>query len=152
MSKGDTWETPDDLFESIDQHFSFELDACANYDNAKLGTYFTEEEDALKQDWWPYKSVWMNPPYSRGNIGRFMEKALSESRKGCTVVCLVRLDPTAGWFKKYVWGKAEAVLALGKRVRFKGADSAYPFPSCLVVYTPTEEEKVKTYFDIWEKW
>ena len=34
-SKKEEWETPQDFFDELNKEFNFELDACANEENAK---------------------------------------------------------------------------------------------------------------------
>lgn len=70
-SKSDSWETPQDFFDRLNDEFSFELDVCADEFNAKCLAYFSKKYDRLKQDW---RGVcWMNPPYGRG-IGKWVKK------------------------------------------------------------------------------
>ena len=66
-SKTDLWETPQDLFDRLDDEFGFDLDACALPQNAKCERYYTPEMDGLSQPW--DGVVWCNPPYGR-NIGK----------------------------------------------------------------------------------
>ncbi len=90
-SNNDRWTTPRDFFDKIDDILGpFDFDVCADAENTKVkDAYFTKEDDALARDWHLFgRRIWMNPPYGR-DIGRWMRKAWEESRKGCTVVCLV---------------------------------------------------------------
>ena len=50
-SKTNKWETPQWLFDRLNQIFCFELDACADESNHKCERYFSESEDGLKQSW-----------------------------------------------------------------------------------------------------
>ena len=59
-SNTDLWATPQDFFDKLNEEFNFELDVCANDENAKCARYFTETEDGLKQNW--NGVCWMNPP------------------------------------------------------------------------------------------
>ena len=43
--------------------------------------YYTAERDGLAQDW-TAESLWMNPPYSRGDIDAFVEKLAAEVKRG----------------------------------------------------------------------
>lgn len=45
------WETPQVLFDELNDEFSFTLDAAASDNNHKVDNYFTEKEDGLAQDW-----------------------------------------------------------------------------------------------------
>ncbi len=60
-SKTDLWATPIDFYNKLDDEFNFNLDPCANDDNHKCDTYFTQEQDGLNQDWEGY-TVFCNPP------------------------------------------------------------------------------------------
>lgn len=46
-----SWETPAKLFQELDDEFKFELDVCANKDNAKCARFYTAEDDGLIQPW-----------------------------------------------------------------------------------------------------
>ena len=134
----DSWETPDDLYEVLHKEFNFSFDAACTTSNCKteVGNFYDIGVDGLEAPWhMAGRSIWLNPPYSRGNINAFMQKAYMESLlTDNNVVCLVRCDPTARWFKDWVDGKALEVRMLKHRVRFKDADASYPFPCCVVIY------------------
>ena len=49
-SKNTEWETPQDLFDELDEEFSFDLDVCATPGNAKCEKYFTPQDDGLAQE------------------------------------------------------------------------------------------------------
>ena len=86
-NRGD-WETPDDLYNKLDQEFGFQLDVCAWDWNAKAPAWLTPLDDSLSLDWgWVCSHVlranpvmWMNPPYGR-EIIKWVGKAFRESRK-----------------------------------------------------------------------
>ena len=50
-SKTDEWETPQALFDKLNDIHHFTLDVCANNENHKCDRYFTKAEDGLKQNW-----------------------------------------------------------------------------------------------------
>lgn len=45
------WETPQDLFDKLNEEFHFTLDVCATEKNHKCERYFTPEQDGLSQNW-----------------------------------------------------------------------------------------------------
>lgn len=47
--KSDEYETPQEIFDALNEEFHFDLDPCATPDNAKCLLYFTKEEDGLNQ-------------------------------------------------------------------------------------------------------
>jgi len=135
----DEWQTQDDLYKKLDDEFGFEFDLCANESNTKCANWTSDVAD-----WYPtidtrnYSRYWMNPPYSRGNINKCMSAAVGLSEFGKIIVCLVRFDPTATWFKDFVDGVAKEVRMLDRRCRFKNAGASYNFPCCVVVYDSDE--------------
>ncbi|TDI81162.1 MAG: adenine methyltransferase [Caldithrix sp.] len=130
-SRRNSWETPQALFDKLNEEFYFELDVCATLENAKCKKYYSPAEDGLKQEW---KGVcWMNPPYGR-EIGKWLKKAYESALAGTTVVCLVpaRTD-TAWWFDYCVRGEIRFIKG---RLKFGGSMNAAPFPSAIIVFSP----------------
>jgi len=125
------WETPDFLFKALDHEFNFNLDPCSDGDNAKCKMFFTPEQNGLTQEW--KGSVFMNPPYGRG-IDVWMEKAISSSKAGAVVCCLVPARTDTRWWHKYAM-KGEIRL-LSKRLTFKGANNKAPFPCAIIIFRP----------------
>ena len=137
----DEWRTPRDLFAALDAEFGFSLDAAATAENATCSRWLT---DALEVDWrdraWG-DPIWVNPPYSQ--CAAFIAKAAEESRKGCTVVCLVPARTDTRWFHAHIWDQERHRVRPGVEVRFlkgrlKFGDSANsaPFPSMVVIFRP----------------
>lgn len=132
-SRSDDWATPPDVYATLNAEFLFTLDPCASDENHKCEQYFTVADDGLSKEWAPHR-VFMNPPYGR-TVGLWMEKALSESRRGALVVCLVPSRTDTAWWHDYVQGKGEVRFYRG-RLRFGDGRCSAPFPSALVVYRP----------------
>lgn len=128
-SESDSWATPQDLFNKLNEHFGFTLDVCAEPHNAKCERYFTAEQDGLLQEWTGV--CWMNPPYGR-EIGRWMKKAYESSLQGATVVCLVPSRTDTKWWHSYAV-KGE-ILFLKGRLKFGSAKNSAPFPSAIIVF------------------
>ena len=128
-SKTDDWETPQDLFDKVDQEFEFNLDVCATRDNRKCRNFYAKELDGLKQDW--SGVCWMNPPYGR-EIGKWVQKAYEESLKGSTVVCLLPSRTDTRWWHDYCM-KGEVRFIKG-RLKFGNSKNSAPFPSAIVIF------------------
>ncbi len=128
----DRWETPDKIFLPLNHEFKFTLDPCCETHTAKCKKYFTEVEDGLTKDW-SGESVFVNPPYSRGNIDKWMKKCYEESFKGSQIVALIPVSTSAKWFHEYVLGTATIRYFKG-RIRFNGAKFTAPFSSMLAIY------------------
>jgi phage N-6-adenine-methyltransferase len=128
-SKSDNWATPQDFYDSLNAEFGLTVDVCASADNAKCETYFTKEQDGLKQIWTGV--VWCNPPYGR-EIGKWIKKAYQTAARGHTVVMLIpaRTD-TAYWHDYVVYGEVRFIRG---RLKFGGHKNSAPFPSAVVIF------------------
>lgn len=131
-SKSDMWETPQDLYDRLHAVFRFDLDVCAQPENAKCDNYYSPKINGLEQDW---RGVcWMNPPYGR-EIGGWVAKAyLSAKKNGATVVCLLPARVDTRWWHDYC-SNGEVYFIKG-RLKFGDAINNAPFPSVLVVFRP----------------
>lgn len=83
----------------------------------QAGTHFTKQDDGLNKPW-PGR-VWLNPPYSRQLIGKFIDKLLAEVHSSHTTaaIVLVNAQTDAAWFQRALL-RADAVSFPGKRIRF----------------------------------
>ena len=122
-SNSNDWKTPKALFDYWNNIYHFDIDAAASKENALCERYYTQELDALKQDWHKDgKNFWLNPPYGR-LIGKFIKKAYEESFKGCNVVCLIPSRTCTQYFHKYVMGASEIHFIKG---RLKFINPSFP--------------------------
>lgn len=142
-SDKDDWETPQELFDILEEEFNFTLDVCATHDNTKVSIYYSPEVDGLKQKW--EGTCWMNPPYGR-EIYSWIQKAYHAAYyDGATIVCLVpaRVD-TSWWWDFCIRGE---IRFMRGRLKFGGGDSGAPFPSAIVIFRPEMKREV-----IWWNW
>ena len=124
------WETPNDLFEELNNVFHFDVDVCALPENTKCTRYFSPEQDGLAQKW--SGACWMNPPYG-GEIAKWMQKAYESSLDGAVVVCLVPVRTDTRWWHDYV-GKSAHIEFIKGRLKFGSSKNSAPFPSAIVVF------------------
>ncbi len=132
-SASDLWETPQNLFDALDDKWKFQLDVCATPDNAKCAKFFTKEVDGLSQKW--DGVCWMNPPYGR-EIIKWMAKAYESSKAGATVICLVPSRTDTAWWHTYAM--LGDIAFLRGRLKFGGHKNSAPFPSAIVVFIPNQ--------------
>lgn len=133
------WCTPDDLYQELDRAYHFDLDAACTKKNckAKNGLWYPEQ-DALKLKWYKFgKIAFLNPPYSKGVIGKFVARAHKYASQ-MTTVCLLPASPEVQWWREYVLS-ATNIYLLGRRVSF--VDNGVPqhgngWPSAIVVFSP----------------
>ena len=130
-SNTDEWATPQNIFDSLNAEFSFNLDVCATANNHKCERYYTQEQDGLKQAWGGYR-VYCNPPYS--NIASWVKKAYYESFKPNTlIVMLIPARTDTRYFQEYIYHRTEIRFIKG-RLKFGDAKNSAPFPSMIVIF------------------
>jgi hypothetical protein len=101
VSLSDEWGTPQTLFEQLSARWHFDVDLAASALNAKVRRFITREVDALTQDWRAWGvSAFLNPPYSRGRLGRFMPAAREQALRtgGPSVVTVVPACTDTAWW------------------------------------------------------
>ena len=114
-SNKDDWETPQALFDKLNNIYKFTLDPCANDYNHKCEKYYTKETDGLSKSW-EGETVFCNPPYGR-NIGEWVKKCHDESRHA-RVVMLIPARTDTSYFHDYIYHKAEIEFIRG-RLKFE---------------------------------
>jgi len=130
-----TWETPQDLFNKLNNEFNFETDVCALPFNAKCSNYYTPDMDGLSQEW--KGSCWMNPPYGK-EIGLWMKKAYEESLKGSIIVCLIPARTDTKYWHDYCMRATEIRFIRG-RLKFSNSNNSAPFPSAIIIFNRGNE-------------
>lgn len=96
------WYTPIEYINAAhDVMGSIDLDPASSeiaQEKIQAGRYFSVENDGLVQKW--HGNIWLNPPYSRDIIKKFIEKLLSEIFDGNVkqAVLLTHNYTDTGWF------------------------------------------------------
>lgn len=103
----DHWETPEWLYNVLDEEFKFDFDPCPLH----------ADFDGLSIEWG--NSNFVNPPYNRNDKPKFIEKAVEEWKKGKTCVLLIPSATGIKHFHEYILPNAEIRFLQG-RVAFKG--------------------------------
>jgi site-specific DNA-methyltransferase (adenine-specific) len=126
-SRTTKWQTPPELYKSLDDEFHFDFDPCPI--DWKQG-----DPDGLLIDWG--LSTFCNPPYD--DVSSWVRKSYEEHKRGKTVVMLINACTDTKWFHEYILDKAEIRFIKG---RLKFIDPAYPEkkrpnvrPSMVVVF------------------
>lgn len=103
----------------IDRLGPFDLDPCAAtvrpWDCAKVNV--TEERDGFSAPWGGI--VWLNPPFDRYQVGRWIN-ALADHGNG---ICLVHARTEAAWFEP-IWKRASLILFMADRLTFHQPDGS----------------------------
>lgn len=141
-SKSLEWRTPIELFNKLDAVHHFELDAASSDDNHLCPIYHTLANDGLSQPWAPL-STFCNPPYFQ--IGKWIDKAIEESKGGSTICLLLPAGTDTKWFAKCV-KLADSIIFLTGRLKFSEAGSATS-PSILVIFNANKTGPVMRVWD-----
>src|SRR6056297_1861634 len=126
-SGNQAWETPDDLFERVDEEFHFTRDACASEQNTKCPLFWSEDNSCLDKTWDGVN--WVNPPYK--DMKKFIVKAYEERRNAVSVLLIPARTNTRWWHDYCMKGE---VLFICGRPKFKGNSHGLPQPLALVVF------------------
>jgi len=131
QSGRDDWETPQWLFDHLNNEFGFTLDPCATAETAKCPKYYTPSEDGLTQDW-TGETVFCNPPYSRTQTA-WVRKCYEHGAAGGVAVMLLPARTDTTRFHDFILNKAEIRFIRG-RLKFGRATESAPFPSMIVIF------------------
>ena len=133
-TKKQEWETPNILFNQLNNEFHFTFDLAADSCNKKCKCFFSKDDDALKQTW--SGVCWLNPPYGSKEykLENWIKKAFTESqREDCTVVMLIPARTNTRWWHNYCMKSAEVKFICG-RPKFGNATHGLPQPLAIVVF------------------
>jgi phage N-6-adenine-methyltransferase len=139
-SNDNTWTTPRDFFDKLNDEFHFGLDAAALSSSTLVpdNWYGPDHPQLIRRDafqrLWTIdagdKPIWLNPPYGR-TIGEWMKKANLEAQAGGVVVCLVPARTDTNWWHSYCI--QHEVRFIKGRLKFGNQKNSAPFPSAVVV-------------------
>ena len=114
------WETPVEVYQTLNAEFGFDFDPCPPNPGF----------DGLAVDWG--SSNFVNPPYGR-QIGKWISKGYAEHKKGKIVVFLIPSRTDTRWWHDYIM-KATEIRFIRGRLKFKGTTNSAPFPSAIAVF------------------
>ena len=132
------WETPQDVFDRLNDEFHFTLDPCCTHENAKCEKHYTKLENGLTQDW-TGETVYCNPPYGR-EMPKWIEKCADHAKRGGTAVMLIPARTDTKAFHEWIYHRAEIRFLKG-RLKFGNSKNSAPFPSMIVVFRPHTKER-----------
>lgn len=123
-------------------------DVAQQFVNAE--TYYTAEDDGLSKPW--AGNVWLNPPYAKDLIGRFMEKLgdelYGEGGMVRSAVVLVNNATDTQWFHG-IADRVTAVCLVKGRISFldeTGEPANKPLQGQMVLYFGSEPEAFASEF------
>lgn len=120
------WTTPRSLIDALTRHLGpIGLDPCSNQASevdayAALDCVADGLDDGIEADWLeiePGHLVYVNPPYARGELARWMAKCSTEAARGVEIVALVPASTGANWFHRAL-DSAQALALWRGRLQF----------------------------------
>jgi hypothetical protein len=124
--------TPESVLAVVREFDDIVLDPCTTSDNpTKAAVFLTRQRSGLAECWSGVIAdsggagvTFWNPPYSRGQVLRWAEKAVTEwERNSVESIGLVIAD-TSTRATQWLLARANAGAFWNKRIRFVGADGA----------------------------
>lgn len=134
----DERRTPPDLFKALDDAFHFTVDAASTDENALVAKHWTKDDDGLSQCW-NNEIVFCNPPYSRGSLLHWVEKAV---KSHATTIMLLPGDSST-LASQYVLERVTAVLFVRGRLMFDNETAGAKFPSWIVLFHGTRRDVMR---------
>jgi ParB family chromosome partitioning protein len=92
----------------------------------KATEWFDMERDGLAQPW--RGNVWLNPPYTRGVIDKFIEKLIAEQNNISQAIVLVDNRSDTAWFHR-LCGIATVIALPERRIGFYAENPLSRAPS-----------------------
>jgi DNA N-6-adenine-methyltransferase (Dam) len=119
------WHTPREYIELAREVMrGIDVDPASNalaQETVQAARFFSKEQDGLKQEW--RGRLFLNPPYSQPEIGRFIAKLLVELTAGrvTQAIVLTHNSSDTAWFQKLA-ACATAFCFTRGRIRFVSPD------------------------------
>jgi phage N-6-adenine-methyltransferase len=144
----DSRTTPAELFAVLDVLYGpFELDAAATEQNTLTERFC---RDGLSEPWAP--RTWCNPPYSRGQLDLWTNKAFIEAGRGMSSALLIPADTSTRWWFELI-PEVDAIVFLTERVAFGGGvedgKTHAKFGSAVMLYGPAYRDREKIQWLDW---
>ncbi len=137
VNPSDEWYTPKEIIELLGE---FDLDPCAPMNPlwATAKEMYNKQDDGLSKEW--FGRVWLNPPYSRPLIEKFVSK-MADHNNGIALL-FNRCDNKM--FHEIIFKKAIAMKFLRHRIRFYRPDGTQgSSPGCGSVLIAFGEENAE---------
>jgi len=152
------WNTPPKYIKKIKEFFNeLYLDPCSNKFSGLNPKYeFSLPVDGLQQDWTPYETIFINPPYGRDDLRKTTIKdwifKADETFKETNneILALIPVATNTSHFKDIIFKSSTGLCFLSDtRLKFyyEGKESKKGAPmSCCIVYWGNDYKKFENVF------
>ena len=124
--------TPKELLNQIKIEYGELFDPCPN----------DFQIDGLKIEWPLDRTVYVNPPYTRGEISKWVKKCFDEYNRGVKIVLLIPSYTDTTYFHKYIYPYAQLRFIKG-RLKFLGYQNKASFPSMLCIFNQEKRHQME---------
>ena len=122
----DDWETPQKLFNTINEQYNFTLDCCATKENKKCISFCRAFELSAPDE---RHIAWINPPFSKAR--EMFTHFFKVVKKGVAIYRCDNLE-TALW-QEIIFPNADWILIPKGRISYEGKEGkGSRFPSALI--------------------
>lgn len=157
-ARGHEWGTPIAIIEAVREVFGGPIECdpathAAAQERVRARTYYTAEDDGLdpKRQW--RGKVFLNPPYQRGLIDRFVKKLLVEyvTHHTTEAIVLVNAQTDTFWFHDLMAAASACCFPTG-RVRFLNSDGKPGMPQVgqAIFYIGPNTTRFRAVFGGWD--
>lgn len=126
-SGNNEWYTPKEIIDAAREVMGcIDLDPASSElanETVRAEKFYTIDSDGLTKDW--YGHIWLNPPYSRGLLEKFIDKLVDSEFEQAIV--LVNNATETKWFSRLVEVSSVIVFTKG-RLRFNKPDGSKGLP------------------------
>lgn len=115
----DSWNTPPEILDRVRAMSPIALDPCSNATSlvgAKLEFRLDQGDDGLALPWYVRGLVFVNPPYSRGNLLKWAEKIHEQAQGHAEIIALVPAKIETRYWKAHFW-HADLICFPSRRIR-----------------------------------
>lgn len=142
------WYTPEQYIEAARKVMGvIDLDPASSaiaQQTVKAAKYFTRADNGLQYEW--AGRIWLNPPYSRGLLDKFVDKLLASTFEAAIV--LTDSSTETGWFSRLAT-RAQMICFSTKRIKFlrpNGTQGGSPTRGSAFFYFGNSPEKFREVF------
>ena len=117
-SNRDNWETPQALFDKLDEILDFDIDVCATVESSKCRNCFTPDIDGLSQPWTMshITRAFCNPPFSQKD--KWVRKAVQEAKNNVTTCMILPVGVNTKLWQELVFPNTYCILFPKKRINY----------------------------------
>lgn len=135
------YNTPQWLYDYLDNEFEFEFDLAAVKENAKTRFF----KDSLKRDWHKLDGwLWLNPPFA--GIRQWVERSYEESKQGAKIVMLVPSTILCAPYMAKCQPKEVRFCASQPVFKNTFTDKVIRFPPAILIYDQSMRRRPVSFF------